>query len=132
MPIQTVQTFSRCCPFRVSFAQFRVTDKLSIKGETMLRIATLLVLLGSAVFAQDIFDLSGVPESQARAITHYFSSLGIQPTGTIKDSDDTWCVFNDWSSRDQRAHIEDTFERRFSVATTFGGRWYCYVKKENR
>lgn len=74
-------------------------------------------------------DVSGIPESYAKGIIDLLGYLGIQPTGTVKENDEVWCVFNDWEARDQKARIEGTYDNgRFSIGTTFGGRWYCCKK----
>jgi len=88
---------------------------------------------GSKCYAQGVgatIDVSGVPQSVANSVLGLVGYLGIQPTGTVKENDETWCVFNDWAARDQRARIEGTYDNgRFSVGTTFGGRWYCCMKR---
>lgn len=77
------------------------------------------------------FDFSGVPESLVNQVIELLGTLGITPSGTVRESNDVWCVFNDWQARDQRANGEGTFEEgRFSIGTTFGGRWYCCKKRE--
>lgn len=74
-------------------------------------------------------DVSDIPESYADAIINMLGYLGIQPSGTVKENDEVWSVFNEWEARDQRARIEGTFENgRFSIGRTFGGRWYCCMK----
>ncbi len=74
-------------------------------------------------------DVSDIPESYANGIISMLGYLGIQPSGTVKENDEVWSVFNEWEARDQRARIEGTFENgRFSIGTTFGGRWYCCMK----
>jgi|GEM_PF-4585979 hypothetical protein len=40
-------------------------------------------------------DVSGVPESYAKGIIDLLGYLGIQPTGTVKENNEVWCVFND-------------------------------------
>ncbi|MEC4812649.1 MAG: hypothetical protein SAK29_05150 [Scytonema sp. PMC 1069.18] len=78
-------------------------------------------------------DVSGLPESNARAIISLLGHLGIQTTGTVKEDDKVWCVFNDHKARCQRARIEGTYDNgRFSIGTTFGGRWYCCMKRQVR
>ena len=77
--------------------------------------------------SQVTVDLSGVPESVVKGVTGLLGYLGIQPSGTIKENNEVWCVFNEWGARDQRASIEGG--GRFSLGTTFGGRWYCAMKR---
>ncbi|MGP0026927.1 MAG: hypothetical protein ACLPKE_26755 [Streptosporangiaceae bacterium] len=75
-------------------------------------------------------DVSGAPQSVADGLIDLLGSLGIQPTGTVKENEQVWSVFNDWAARDQRANIEGTFNNgRFSIGTTFGGKWYCCMKR---
>jgi hypothetical protein len=52
----------------------------------------------------------------------------IQLSGTVDNTDEHWCVFNNWEDRDNRASAARRFDNRYSVAGTFGGRWYCYLK----
>lgn len=76
-------------------------------------------------------DVSNIPESYANGIIGMLGYLGIQPSGTVKENDEVWSVFNDWEARDQRARIEGTYDNgRFSIGTTFGGRWYCCMKRQ--
>jgi hypothetical protein len=55
-------------------------------------------------------------------------SLGIQPSGTIKETNDYWCIFNNWQDRDKYAQAHGAMDKRFSTKTPAGGTWYC-VKK---
>jgi hypothetical protein len=55
--------------------------------------------------------------------------LGTQPTGTVKKNDEVWCIFNYWEASYRRPEIEGIYENgRFSIGTTFGGKWYCCKK----
>lgn len=95
-----------------------------------LLITTLLAFtLTNVSHAAVTVDVSGVPESQANAAIKLLGYLGVQPTGTIKQDDDIWCAFNDWKARDNRASSLG-HNGRFSLATTFGGKWYCFNKKK--
>jgi len=59
----------------------------------------------------------------------FLQNLGIQPSGSIKETNDYWCIFNNWGDRDNYARAHGTFDDgRFSTGTMFGGRWYCAVK----
>jgi hypothetical protein len=55
-------------------------------------------------------------------------NLGMQPSGTTRDTGNAWCIFNNWGDRDQRANVEGKYDLRFSTGTTFGGRWYCFAR----
>jgi len=65
----------------------------------------------------------------ANQASSFLQNLGVQPSGSIKETDDYWCIFNNWQDRDNYARAHGTFDNgRFSTSTTFGGRWYCSVK----
>ena len=62
--------------------------------------------------------------------SNLLQNLGIQPSGTVKENNEVWCVFNDWQARDNRANFEGTFNNgRYSTGTPFGGKWYCTMKR---
>jgi hypothetical protein len=54
-------------------------------------------------------------------------SLGIVGTGVQKETDDVWCIFNDWQARDRmKAKYKGS---NVNFKTTFGGTWFCVLKK---
>jgi len=56
-------------------------------------------------------------------------SLGITPSGTVKETGDYWCTFNNWSDRDKYARSHGSFDNgRWSHGAAVGGRWYCAAK----
>lgn len=56
-------------------------------------------------------------------------SLGITPSGTVKETGDYWCTFNNWRDRDKYASSHGTFDNgRWSHGAAVGGRWYCAAK----
>jgi type II secretory pathway pseudopilin PulG len=74
-------------------------------------------------------DVNQAINQQINQATTLLQNLGIQPSGSIKETNDYWCIFNNWSDRDNYARAHGTFDNgRFSTGTTFGGRWYCTVK----
>lgn len=53
-------------------------------------------------------------------------SLGVVGSGTVRDTEHAWCVFNDWRARDS---MKNTYRGgNINFKTTFGGTWFC-VKK---
>jgi len=60
----------------------------------------------------------------ANQASSFFQNLGIQPSGSIKETNNY-----SWQDRDNYARAQRTFDDgRFSTGTMFGGRWYCTVK----
>ena len=65
----------------------------------------------------------------ANQASSFLQNLGIQPSGSIKETNDYWCIFNNWGDRYNYARARGVFDDgRFSTGTMFGGRWYCTVK----
>jgi len=96
---------------------------------TVFSSIALSLALSSQASAAISVDVSGAPESSAKGLTHMLGYLGIQPTGTVKANETSWCVFNDWKARDTKASANG-HSGRYSLATTFGGKWYCYDYKK--
>jgi hypothetical protein len=54
-------------------------------------------------------------------------SLGIVGTGVQKETDDVWCIFNDWQARDR---MKTKYKgSNINFKTTFGGTWFCVMKR---
>jgi hypothetical protein len=56
----------------------------------------------------------------------WVESLGSVPSGTIKDMNDLWCVFNQWEQRDKMKSIYRGDNVNFD--TQLGGKWFCVQK----
>jgi hypothetical protein len=76
-------------------------------------LAAISVLFGQTPAFADIFRTLG--------------DMGIASTGTVKESESLWCVFNDWKARDEMKSMYTGKNLNFS--TTLGGIWFC-VQKE--
>ncbi len=65
----------------------------------------------------------------ANDITAFTDGLGIAPSGTVRENENVYCIFNNWEDRDKYAKAVETYDTgRFSRGTQFGGRWYCALK----
>lgn len=61
----------------------------------------------------------------------FFRNIGISPSGATHETNDYWCVFNEWQARDNFARSRGTYDNgRWSLPTWFGGRWYCAAKHQ--
>ncbi len=73
---------------------------------------------------------SGIPEWVYNEVKNWLATLGVTPSGTVRETDTVWSIFNDHAARDSRAQAEGTYDSgRFSISTTFGGKWYCCMKQ---
>jgi hypothetical protein len=53
-------------------------------------------------------------------------TLGIVGTGVQKETDDAWCVMNDWQARDK---MKTKYKgSNINFKTTLGGTWFCVMK----
>merc|ERR1712083_127996 len=95
-----------------------------------------------------IFSINGAPEpgagaaiagtavaqNAAKLVDKGLSILNSIPSDVL-DNEALYCAWNDWASRDQRAHIECTygggrFSRQHRTLGIPNGRWYCVYKQE--
>jgi hypothetical protein len=61
----------------------------------------------------------------------FLRNIGISPSGSVHETDDYWCTFNEWQARDNFANSRGTYDNgRWSLGTLFGGRWYCAAKHQ--
>jgi hypothetical protein len=89
-----------------------------------------VILCGAVISGPTVAQKLNVDANQtANQASDFLQNLGIQPSGSIKETNDYWCIFNNWRDRDSYAHAHGTYDDgRFSTGTMFGGRWYCSVK----
>jgi hypothetical protein len=89
-----------------------------------------VILCGAVISGPTVAQKLNVDVNQtANQASSFLQNLGIQPSGSIKETNDYWCIFNNWQDRDNYAHAHGTYDNgRFSTGTMFGGRWYCSVR----
>lgn len=73
------------------------------------------------------------PIEYFNAILSVTDKLGMVPGGTIRENEHFFAVFNAWQVRDAVSRKFGTFEDgRFSFDGTWGGRWFCCMKKPSK
>ena len=94
-------------------------------------IAALVVSAGAGISGEAAAQrqLSVDVNQAADQAGSFLQNLGIQPSGSIKETSKYWCIFNNWEDRDSYARAHGTYDNgRFSTGTMFGGRWYCSAR----
>jgi hypothetical protein len=91
-------------------------SKLIQRGLFVLTTTSILLVPGPPCLAQSLLDSP-----------NWLNGLGAVPNGSMKETEDLWCVFNDWQARD--AMKRKYTGNNVNIKTTFGGTWFCVQKR---